>query len=65
MKETKYGVEPHETILKTYMIHGFEAMCDVYEAAKALVHFFIHAVVMYILLYKYIYIYNYTLFLCL
>ena len=40
MQETKYGVEPNETILKTGMIHGFEIMCDVHEATKALVHFF-------------------------
>ena len=40
MQEIKYGVEPNETILKIGMIHGFEAMCDVHEATKALVHFF-------------------------
>ena len=32
MQETKYGMEPNETILKTDMIHGFEAMCNVHEA---------------------------------
>ena len=45
------------------MRRGFEAMHDVHEATKALVHFEIH-VVMYIILYKCIYTY-YTLFLCL
>jgi hypothetical protein len=52
-------VEPNETILKTDMIHGFEAMCDIHETTKVLISFFIHAVVMYILLYKCIYTYNY------
>ena len=32
MQETKCGVETNEAILKTSMIHGFEAMCDVHEA---------------------------------
>jgi hypothetical protein len=63
MQEAKYGVEPNETTLKTGMIHQFEAMYDVHDATKSLVHFFTHAVVMYILLYKCIYTYNYTLFL--
>ena len=40
MQETKYGVEPNETILKTSMIHGFETMCDVHEATITLVRFF-------------------------
>ena len=40
MQETKYGVEPNEIILKTDMIHGFEAMCDVHETIKALAHCF-------------------------
>ena len=40
MQETKYGVEPNESILKAGMIHGFEEMCDVHEAIVALVHFF-------------------------
>ena len=41
MQETKYGVKPNETILRTCMIHGFEAMCDVdHEATKSLVCFF-------------------------
>ena len=65
MQETKYGIETTEIILKIGMIHGFEAICDVHEAIEALVHFFIHPVVMYILLYKCLYTYNYTLFLCL
>ena len=65
MHETKYGVNPNETILKTGMIHDFERMCDVHEATEALVRFCIHAVAMYILLYKCIYTYNYTLFMCL
>ena len=63
MQETKYGVEPNEIILKTNMIHGFETMCDVHEATKALVYFFIHVVVMHILLYKCMNTY-YTLFPC-
>jgi hypothetical protein len=56
-------VELNETILKFCLI-CFESIYDVQEAIEALVHFFIHAVVMYILLYKCIYTY-YTLFLCL
>jgi hypothetical protein len=63
MQETKYGLEPNEIILKIGMIHGFKEMCDVHEATIDLVHFFIDAVIMYILLYKCIYTY-YTLFLC-
>ena len=42
----------------------FEEICDVHEATVALVHFFIHVVVMYILPYKCVYTY-YTSFLCL
>ena len=57
MQEINYGVEPNEIILITDMIHGFQKMCDVHEAIVALVRFFIHAVVMYILLYKWIYTY--------
>ena len=64
MKEMKYGVELNEIILKIGMIHGFEEICDVHEATLALVLFFIHAIIMHILLYKCIYTY-YTLFLCL
>ena len=40
MQETKYEVEPNETILKTSMIHGFEEMCDAHEAIESLAHFF-------------------------
>ena len=32
MQETKYGVDPNETIFRSGMIHGFEAICDVHEA---------------------------------
>ena len=32
MQETKYRVEPNETILKIGMIHGFEEKYDVHEA---------------------------------
>ena len=32
IQEINYGVEPNEIILKTSMIHGFEAMRDVQEA---------------------------------
>ena len=38
-QETKCGVEPNETILKTSMIHGLEAMCDVHEAIEYLICF--------------------------
>ena len=40
MQETKYGVDPDESILKTRMIHGFEEMCHVHEVIISLVHFF-------------------------
>ena len=40
MQEIKYGVEPNEIILSTSMRCGFEAMCDVHEATKFVVHFF-------------------------
>jgi hypothetical protein len=39
MHETKYGVDPNETILKTGMIHGFESVCDIHKVTGALVHF--------------------------
>ena len=64
MQETNYEMDPNEIILKISMIYGFEEMYDIHEAILALVHFFIHSVVMYILLYKCLYTY-YTLFLCL
>ena len=50
MQEKKNGLEPNEMILSIGIKHGFEAMCDVHEAIEALVHFFIHGIVMYSLL---------------
>ena len=36
MQEKKNGLEPNEMILSIGIKHGFEAMCDVHEATKAL-----------------------------